>query len=82
MQELPEQISGNSSQSSAASSKKPPSLPAWALAATESSKHLSQPWKTHYGAEPDDPNFAAERDLVAHYDRKTKVCYSEGSMAA
>ncbi|KAE9583064.1 hypothetical protein CGMCC3_g1150 [Colletotrichum fructicola] len=82
MHQLPEQISGSLSQSSAASSKKPMSLPAWATAATERSKHLSQPWKTHYGAEPDDANFAAEKDLVALYDKRTKVCFSEGSMAA
>ncbi|WYZ42115.1 hypothetical protein EsH8_V_001010 [Colletotrichum jinshuiense] len=61
---------------------KPVSLPAWALSATANTKHLSQPWKAHYASEPDDPNFAAEKDTVVYYDRKIKVCYSEGSMAA
>ncbi|WQF80041.1 hypothetical protein CDEST_05055 [Colletotrichum destructivum] len=58
------------------------SLPSWALSATANTKHLSQPWKSHYGSEPDDPNFAAEKDTVVYYDRRIKVCHSEGSMAA
>lgn len=57
-------------------------LPPWALAAATTPKHLSQPWKLRYGNDPDDPNFAAERDTIRFYDPGMKVCYSESSMAA
>ncbi|KAF5488897.1 hypothetical protein CGCF413_v012406 [Colletotrichum fructicola] len=65
MHQVAEQNSGATCQTStAANSKAAPSLPAWALAAAASTKHLSQPWKARYGSEPDDPNFTAEKDTV------------------
>ncbi|KAK2729452.1 hypothetical protein CKAH01_10135 [Colletotrichum kahawae] len=83
MHQVAEQNSGTTCQSSAAAnSKAAPSLPPWALAASASTKHLSQPWKARYGSEPDDPNFTAEKDTVVYFDSRIKVCYSEGTMAA
>ncbi|KAK2735428.1 hypothetical protein CKAH01_01809 [Colletotrichum kahawae] len=67
--QLPELLPG--------SSKKPQSLPAWALAATNSTRHLSQPWKSHYGTDLDDPNFATLKDEIPWNERRFKVSYAE-----